>query len=147
MSKVSFDQKSQYVDPCTTFTSDVIQGQSFVISITWVRKVVQVDVTYDRIRHDIFTWPQMTLTFDLEWPAQHAPKTILVPRITFTTFNLIKATLKSTWPFTWDDTQTLITIKQSYTHPPTLLPVRLGQTILRYFNIQAVQEFVAHGQG
>ena len=42
MSKVPSDQKSQYVDPCTTFTSDVIQGQSFVISITPVRKVVQV---------------------------------------------------------------------------------------------------------
>ena len=42
MSKVPSDQKSQYVDPCTTFTSDVIQGQSFVISITPVRKVVQL---------------------------------------------------------------------------------------------------------
>ena len=42
MSKVLSDQKSHYVDPCTTFTSDVIQGQSFVISITPVRKVIQV---------------------------------------------------------------------------------------------------------
>ena len=41
-SKVPFHQESWKHDLCATFTSDVIQGQSCVISITPVRKAVQV---------------------------------------------------------------------------------------------------------
>ena len=42
MSKVPSDQKSQYVNPCTTFTEGVIGGQNLALLITPVRKVLQV---------------------------------------------------------------------------------------------------------
>ena len=59
-SNVPFHQKSSKHDPCATFTSDVIQGQSFVISITPVRKVVQVYSFVFWIQHGklhLTIWP------------------------------------------------------------------------------------------